>query len=74
MLAGLLHIWQTLRAIRFRILEKLEVLRPYERRLRLMLRSIARRGVVEWTRAHLREDLGAQALRKARARFGKKVR
>ena len=73
-LAGLLHVWQTLRAVRFWILERLEGLRPYERRLRLMFRSIARRGVVDWTRAHLREYMGAKALRKARARFAKRVR
>jgi glycosyltransferase involved in cell wall biosynthesis len=73
-LAGLLHVWQTLRAIRFRILEKIVALRPYERRIRLMFRAMARRGVVDWTMAHLREYVGAKALRKARARLGKKVR
>jgi glycosyltransferase involved in cell wall biosynthesis len=73
-LAGLLHVWQTLRAIRFRILETLVGLRPSERRIRLLFRAIARRGLVDWTRAHLREYMGPKALRKARARLGKKVR
>src|SRR5690242_13375795 len=39
-LAGLLHVWQSLRAVRNRILEKIVGLRPYERRVRLMGRSI----------------------------------
>ena len=73
-LAGLLHVWQTLRALRFRVLESLEGLRPYERRARLLFRSIAHRGVVDWTRAHLREYFGPKALRKTRARLGKRVR
>jgi len=73
-LAGLLHIWQTLRAIRNRILEQIVGLRPYERRVRLMFRSIVRHGVVDWTRAQLREHMGPKVIRKARARLGKKVR
>jgi hypothetical protein len=73
-LAGLLHLWQTLRAIRFWILERLVALQPVERRIRLMFRAIARRGIVDWTRAHVREYMGPKALRKARARLGKRVR
>ena len=73
-LAGLLHIWQSLRALRFRILERLAGLRPYERRVRLMFRSMARHGVVEWTRAQLKEHMGPKVIRKARARAGKRVR
>jgi glycosyltransferase involved in cell wall biosynthesis len=73
-LAGLLHLWQTLRAIRNRILESIVALRPGERRVRLLFRSIGRRGLVDWTRAHLREYMGAKALRKARARAGKSMR
>jgi glycosyltransferase involved in cell wall biosynthesis len=73
-LAGLLHLWQTLRAIRFWILERLVVLQPYERRLRMIGRSIARRGIVDWTTAHLRQYMDAKALRKARARVSKRVR
>ena len=73
-LAGLLHIWQSLRALRTRILESLEGLRPYERRVRLMFRAIARHGVVDWTRAQLREHMGPKVMRKMRARAGKKVR
>ena len=73
-LAGLLHIWQSLRALRTRILESLEGLRPYERRVRLMFRAIARHGVVDWTRAQLREHMGPKVMRKMRARVGKKVR
>ena len=73
-LAGLLHVWQSLRAVRNRILEKIVGLRPYERRVRLMGRSIRRHGVADWTRAQMREHMGPKALRKARARLGKNVR
>ena len=73
-IAGLLHVWQTMRAIRFHILEKLAGLRPSERRVRLVFRAIARRGLLDWTHAHLREYMGPKALRKARARLGKRVR
>jgi len=73
-LNGLLHIWQTLRAIRGWILERLGALRPHERRARLVMRSIARRGPVDWTTAHVREFAGAKARRKMRARLGNRAR
>ena len=73
-LAGLLHVWQSLRAVRNRILETIVGLRPYERLVRLMGRSIARHGVADWTRAQVREHMGPKVWRKARARVSKKVR
>jgi hypothetical protein len=67
-LAGLLHVWQSLRALRFRILDRLGGLRPYERSIRLRFRALARRGVVDVTKSRLK------GMRKARARLSRRVR
>ncbi len=66
--AGLLHVWQSVRALRFRILDRLVGLRPYERAIRLRFRAVARRGVVDVTRSRMKQA------RKARARWGRRVR
>ena len=66
--AGLLHIWQSLRALRFKILDRLVGLRPYERAVRLRFRAVARRGVVDVTKSRMKKA------RKARARLGRRVR
>ena len=66
--AGLLHVWQTLRALRFRVLDRLVGLRPYERAIRLRFRAVARRGVVDVAKSRMKR------VRKARARWGRRVR
>jgi glycosyltransferase involved in cell wall biosynthesis len=71
---GLFHLWQTLRAIRIRLLERVMALRPYERRLRLMGREIKRRGVMDWTSAHMKQYVGAKARRRFMARVKKRVK
>ncbi len=71
---GLFHFWQTLRAIRTNLLERIETLRPYERRLRLMAREVQRRGIVDWTGAHMKPHVGAKARRRLLARVKKRVR
>ena len=73
-LSGLLHLWQSIRAVRSWVLERLGSLRPHDRRIRLVLRSITRRGVVDWTMAHMKEFAGAKARRGVRARIGKRLR
>jgi len=70
----LFHIWQTLRAIRIRLLERAERLRPHERRVRLVSREISRRGVVDWTRAQLKPWVGAKARKRALSRAKKGAR
>ena len=55
------------RALRIDLLERIMGLRPYERRLRLMGREIVRRGIVDWTRAHLKPYVGVKARRRRRA-------
>lgn len=72
--AGLLHGWQSLREIRSNLLERLVGLRPYERKLRLLARSISRRGGVDWTVTTMNEAFGAKARRKTLARFKKRVK
>lgn len=71
---GLFHMWQTLRAIRIRLLERAMALRPYERRLRLMAREIKRRGIVDWTSAHMKQYVGVKARRRFMARVKKRVK
>ena len=66
--AGLLHVWQTVRALRFRVLDRLVGLRPYERAIRLRFRAVARRGVVDVAKSRMKR------VRKARARWGRQVR
>ncbi len=68
------HVWQSLRAIRIAMLERAEVLRPYERRARLMTREIGRRGIVDWTGSHLKPYVGAKARRRALSSAKKRVR
>lgn len=63
--SGLFHLWQSLRALRQDVLERAEVLRPIDRRVRLMWREIWRRGPVDWTWAHLKPYVGGKAQRKA---------
>jgi hypothetical protein len=72
--SGGFHAWQSLRAVRIRLLERAEILRPYERRMRLMSREIARRGVVDWTGSHLKPYVGAKARRRALSRAKKGIR
>lgn len=67
-LAGLLHVWQSLRALRFRVLERLVGLRPYERSIRLRFRAVARRGVADVTKSRLKR------LNKGRVRFTRRMR
>jgi glycosyltransferase involved in cell wall biosynthesis len=74
LLSGFFHLWQTLRALRQNILERIEPLRPHERRLRLMSREIWRRGVYDWTWSHMKPHVGAKAQKKALARIRKRVR
>ena len=66
--SGAFHVWQSLRAMRIALLERAEVLRPHERRIRLMTREIARRGIVDWTGSHLKPYVGAKARRRALSR------
>jgi glycosyltransferase involved in cell wall biosynthesis len=63
--SGLFHFWQSMRAVRQDILERAEVLRPIDRRVRLMSREMRRRGVFDWTWAHLKPYIGGKAQRKA---------
>ena len=72
--SGAFHAWQSARAVRIRLLERAEILRPHERRIRLMSREIARRGVVDWTGSHLKPYVGAKARRRALSRAKKAVR
>jgi glycosyltransferase involved in cell wall biosynthesis len=65
---GLFHVWQQLRSLRIHLLERAMKLRPYERRLRLMGREIIRRGIVDWTGAHLKPYVGVKARRRLLAR------
>lgn len=68
------HLWQSVRAARIHSLERLEPLRPYERRVRLMTREIIRRGPVDWTWSHLKPYVGAKALRRGVAGMKKQVK
>jgi glycosyltransferase involved in cell wall biosynthesis len=72
--SGLFHAWQTLRGWRFSALERLASLKPYERRLRLMSREIMRRGIVDWTSAHMKQYVGAKVRRRFMARVKKRVK
>jgi glycosyltransferase involved in cell wall biosynthesis len=72
--SGLFHAWQQLRAVRIALLERLERLRPYERRVRLMSREIHRRGIVDWTGSHMKPYVGAKARSRALARVKKGVK
>ena len=72
--SGLFHFWQSMRAVRQDILERAEVLRPWERHVRLVWREIRRRGVIDWTWSHLKPFIGWKALRKAAARMKKAIR
>jgi hypothetical protein len=63
--SGLFHFWQSMRAVRQDILERAEMLRPAERRIRLMWREIRRRGAFDWTWSHLKPYIGGKAQRKA---------
>ena len=72
--SGLFHLWQTLRGWRNELLERLTALKPYERRLRLMWREIRRRGIVDWTSAHLKPFVGVKARRRAVAAVKKQVK
>jgi glycosyltransferase involved in cell wall biosynthesis len=69
--SGLFHFWQSIRAVRQDLLERAEVLRPYDRHARLMGREIRRRGAWDWTWSHLKPYIGWKALRKAAARMKK---
>jgi glycosyltransferase involved in cell wall biosynthesis len=71
---GLFHLWQQLRAVRIHLLERAMALRPYERRMRLMGREIKRRGIVDWTNAHMKQYVGAKARRRLMARAKKRVK
>jgi glycosyltransferase involved in cell wall biosynthesis len=71
---GLFHLWQTLRAIRINLLERVMAVRPYERRLRLMSREIMRRGIVDWTGSHLKPYVGVKARRRFLSRAKKQVK
>ena len=70
----LFHIWQTLRAVRIGLLERADRLRPHERRVRLVSREIRRRGIVDWTGAHMKPYVGAKARARALSRAKKGVR
>ncbi len=72
--SGLFHWWQTFRGWRFELLERLASLKPYDRRLRLMSREIVRRGIVDWTHAHMKQYVGAKVRRRFKARVKKRVR
>lgn len=72
--SGLFHLWQSLRAIRIDLLERAGRLRPVERRLRLMGREIARRGVVDWTGSHMKPYVGAKVRRRVMSRVKKGVK
>jgi glycosyltransferase involved in cell wall biosynthesis len=72
--SGLFHAWQTLRAWRIALLERLERLRPHERRVRLMSREVYRRGVVDWTWSHAKQYVGSKARRRATSRMKKNVK
>jgi hypothetical protein len=72
--SGLFHLWQSLRAIRIDLLERAERLRPVERRLRLMGREIARRGIVDWTGGHMKPYVGTKVRRRAMSRVKKGVK
>ncbi|HET9362134.1 MAG TPA: glycosyltransferase family 2 protein [Vicinamibacterales bacterium] len=72
--SGLFHAWQTLRAWRIGLLERLGAIRPYERRLRLVTREVVRRGVVDWTSSHTKHYVGAKARRRAMSRVKKGVK
>ena len=74
LLSGIFHLWQSLRALRQNVLERIEPLRPHERRLRLMSREIWRRGPYDWTWSHMKPHVGAKAQKKARARLKKRVK
>ena len=69
--SGLFHLWQSMRAVRQDLLERAEVVRPYERRVRLAWREIRRRGAWDWTWSHLKPYIGLKAQRKAAARMKK---
>jgi len=71
--SGAFHLWQSLRAVRIALLERAELLRPYERRVRMISREVQRRGIVDWTSAHLKPYVGAKARRRARAQLRKRV-
>ena len=73
-LSGVFHLWQSLRALRQNILERIEPLRPHERRVRLMSREIWRRGVYDWTWSHMKPHVGAKAQKKRLARAKKRVK
>jgi glycosyltransferase involved in cell wall biosynthesis len=72
--SGLFHVWQSLRAVRIGLLERLGELRPHERRLRLMGREIRRRGVVDWTWSHMKPYVGAKARARGMQRVKKAVK
>ncbi len=72
-LSGIFHLWQSLRALRQHILERLDPLRPHERRVRLMSREIWRRGVTDWTWSHMKPHVGAKARKKRLARIKKRI-
>jgi glycosyltransferase involved in cell wall biosynthesis len=72
--SGLFHLWQSLRAVRQDLLERAEVVRPYERHARLVWREIRRRGAWDWTRSHVKPYIGWKAQRKAAARMKKGLR
>ena len=72
--SGLFHLWQQLRALRIGLLERAVRLKPYERRLRLMGREVARQGVVDWTGNHLKPYVGAKARKRAVSRAKKRVK
>jgi glycosyltransferase involved in cell wall biosynthesis len=72
--SGVFHWWQTFRGWRFEILERLAVVKPYERRLRLMSREIVRRGIVDWTSAHMKPYVGVKARRRFMSRVKKRVK
>ena len=71
--SGLLHLWQSLRALRFYLLEAAEWLKPYERRVRLVFRAMGRQGIGDWMKAHMTEAFGAKARRKRLARVKRRV-
>jgi len=72
--SGLFHGWQSMRAVRQDLLERAEVLRPYDRHVRMMSREIRRRGVSDWTWSHAKPYIGWKAQRKAAARMKKGVK
>jgi glycosyltransferase involved in cell wall biosynthesis len=73
-LSGFFHLWQSLRALRQHVLERLEPLRPHDRRLRLMGREIWRRGPYDWTWSHMKPYVGSKAQKKALSRTKKGVK